>query len=67
MQLLTCHYDVFSQFVCLKKVMSRRTLFYFNAAFGYNWAKVSGTLLEDLSTFYFLPVTCNLRNGTLFK
>jgi len=27
MQQLTCHYDMFSEFVCPKKLMSRLTLF----------------------------------------
>jgi len=39
----TCMSLQFSQFVRLKNVMSKRTLFYFNAA--------SGTLHEDVRTF----------------
>jgi hypothetical protein len=37
--------DLFSQIVCLKKAVSKRTFFCFNAA--------SGTLHEDLRTLYF--------------
>jgi hypothetical protein len=39
-----CHYDLFSQIVRLKKATSKGTFFCFSAA--------SGTLREDLRTFY---------------
>jgi hypothetical protein len=39
-----CRYDLYSQIVRLKKAMSKRTFFCFNAA--------SGTLHEDLRMFY---------------
>ena len=38
------HYDLFKQIVCLKKAVSKRTFFCFNAA--------SGTSREDPRTFY---------------
>jgi hypothetical protein len=43
-QRLICHYDLFSQIVRIKKAMSKRTFFCFNAA--------SDTLHEDLRTLY---------------
>jgi hypothetical protein len=43
LQWLTCNYDLFSQFICLKKAMSKLTFFCLNAA--------SGTLHEDPRTF----------------
>jgi esterase/lipase superfamily enzyme len=44
-QWLICHYNLFSQIVCLKKAMSRQTFFGINAA--------SGTLHENLYIFNF--------------